>query len=106
MAWLWLVLAGVFEVFFATFLKLSEGFTKPLYTVLFVIVASLSFYFLTKAMQDIPVSTAYAVWTGIGAAGVTILGIVMFSEPVSLSRLFFLSTLVLSIVGLKLVSST
>ena len=106
MAWVWLVSAGVFEVLFATFLKLSEGFTKPLYTVLFVIVAGLSFYFLTRAMQEIPISTAYAVWTGIGVAGVTILGIVMFSEPVSLARLFFLSTLVLSIVGLKLVSTT
>jgi quaternary ammonium compound-resistance protein SugE len=93
-------------VLFATFLKLSDGFSKPMYSVFFVIAAALSFYFLTRAMQDIPISTAYAVWTGIGAVGVTILGIVLFSEPIGFARLFFISTLIFSIVGLKLVSTS
>lgn len=105
MAWTFLALAGVFEVLFATFLKLSEGFSKPLYTILFIIVAALSFYFLTKAMDEIPVGIAYAVWTGVGIAGVSILGVVIFSEPVSVEKLFFISTLLFSIVGLKLVSN-
>ena len=104
MAWIWLLSAGIFEIFFATTLKLSEGFTKPVYTVLFIITAALSFYCLTKAMQSIPIGTAYAVWTGIGAAGVVVFGMLLFSEPVNLLRLFFLTTLVGSIVGLKLVS--
>lgn len=105
MAWVWLISAGVLEVFFATFLKMSEGFTKPAYTIAFVVAAALSFYCLTKAMQVIPIGTAYAVWTGIGAAGVVIFGIIFFSEPVSTARLFFITTLVGSIIGLKLVSS-
>jgi len=105
MAWFWLVLAGLFEVLFATFLKFSDGFTKLGFTIAFIVSAAFSFYFLTKAMQVIPVGTAYAVWTGIGAVGVTIFGIIFFAEALSFARLFFISTLVLSIVGLKIVSS-
>lgn len=104
MAWVWLISAGFSEVLFATFLKLSEGFSKPVYSIAFVIAAAFSFLCLTRAMQSIPIGTAYAVWTGIGAAGVVILGVVLFSEPLSAGRLFFLSTLVASIIGLKLVS--
>lgn len=85
-------------------LKLSDGFSKPLYTILFAIAALLSFYTLTKAMQSIPVGTAYAIWTGIGSFGVALLGIVLFSEPLTGMRIFFISTLIASIVGLKLVS--
>jgi len=65
----------------------------------------LSFYFLTKAMETIPIGTAYAVWTGIGAAGVAIFGIIFFSDPITFWRLFFISTLVISVIGLKLVST-
>lgn len=104
MAWIWLISAGFNEVLFATFLKLSDGFTKPIYSVAFVVTAALSFFCLTKAMQTIPIGTAYAVWTGIGAAGVVILGIILFAEPLTAGRLFFISTLVASIIGLKLVS--
>ncbi|MBW9258364.1 MAG: multidrug efflux SMR transporter [Candidatus Thiodiazotropha sp. (ex. Lucinisca nassula)] len=102
MAWLWLMSAGFFEVFFAIFLKLSDGFTKPLYTLLFVLAAGLSFYCLTKAMQIIPIGTAYAVWTGIGTAGVALLGVLLFAEPVTGLRLLFMATLIISIIGLKL----
>lgn len=105
MAWTWLIAAGILEIFFATFLKLSEGFSKPYYTLGFIIAASLSFYCLTKAMQVIPIGTAYAIWTGIGASGVVILGMVFFNEPLGVLRLFFLATLIISIIGLKLVSA-
>ena len=105
MAWAWLISAGLLEIVFATLLKLSEGFTKPVYTLAFFIVAALSLFCLTKAMQSIPIGTAYAIWTGIGAAGVVILGIIFFSEPVTTARIFFISTLIASIIGLKLVSS-
>ncbi|MDD2449736.1 MAG: multidrug efflux SMR transporter [Sulfurimonas sp.] len=105
MAWVWLVTAGLFEILFASFLKLSDGFTKLGFTIAFVVSAAFSFYFLTKAMQEIPVGTAYAVWTGIGAAGVAIFGIIFFAEALSFARLFFISTLILSIIGLKVVSS-
>ncbi|EQB39907.1 hypothetical protein M947_04820 [Sulfurimonas hongkongensis] len=105
MAWFWLVLAGLFEILFATFLKLSDGFTKFGFTLAFIVAAAFSFYFLTKAMQVIPVGTAYAVWTGIGAAGVAIFGIIFFAETLSFARVFFISTLILSIIGLKAVSS-
>ena len=104
MAWIWLISAGFNEVLFATFLKLSDGFSKPIYSVAFVVTAALSFFCLTKAMQTIPIGTAYAVWTGIGAAGVVILGGILFAEPITAGRLFFIATLVASIIGLKLVS--
>ena len=104
MAWAWLISAGVLEIFFATLLKMSEGFTKPLPSIGFVISAALSIYCLTKAMQEIPIGTAYAVWTGIGAAGVAILGIALFHESAAALRLFFIATLVASIIGLKFVT--
>ncbi len=104
MAWIWLIAAGVLEVGFATCLKLADGFTRPLWTVLFVIFAAASFYGLTRAMQDIPIGTAYAVWTGIGAAGTVALGIAFFNEPATAARLGFLTLLIVSIVGLKIVS--
>ncbi len=104
-AWTYLILAGIFEVGFASTLKLTEGFSKLVPTVIFLVFASLSFYFLTKAAQTLPIGTAYAVWTGIGAVGTIIVGIVFYSEPMGALRLFFLFTLVASLVGLKLVSS-
>lgn len=106
MAWVWLFIAGIFEMVFAICLKLSEGFTRPLYTTIFAITAFLSFYFLTKAVQGIPIGTAYAVWTGIGATGIAIFGIFLFNEPVTFWRLFFLTMLVGAIAGLKFVSSS
>lgn len=105
MAWIWLVCAGLMEVGFATFLKLSEGFSKWPYTLAFIVTAAVSFYCLTRAMQIIPIGTAYAVWTGIGAAGVVIFGMIFFGEPAGTLRLFFITTLVASIIGLKLVSA-
>ncbi|KZL15596.1 DMT family transporter [Pseudovibrio ascidiaceicola] len=105
MAWIWLIIAGLFEMTFAVCLKLSDGFTKPFYTIAFIITALLSLYFLTKAMVSIPLGTAYAVWTGIGASGIAILGIFLFGEPATFLRLFFITMLIAAIVGLKFVSN-
>ena len=103
--WAFLILAGIFEIGFASTLKLTENFTKVIPTAIFLVFASLSFYFLTKAAQTLPIGTAYAVWTGIGAAGTIAVGIFFYNEPAGILRLFFLFTLVASIVGLKLVAN-
>lgn len=104
-AWVYLILAGVLEIGFASMLKLTENFTKLVPTLIFLVFAIGSFYSLTKAVNVIPIGTAYAVWTGIGAVGTIIIGILFYKEPASAIRLFFLFTLVSSIVGLKLVSN-
>jgi len=105
MSWLYLIIAGVFEVGFASTLKLTEGFTKLWPTVIFFICIISSFYFLEKSLIDIPIGTAYAIWTGIGIVGTITIGIIFFNEPLTFWRIFFLSTLIFSIVGLKFVSS-
>jgi quaternary ammonium compound-resistance protein SugE len=104
MAWAMLVLAGLMEIGFTTALRFSEGFTRLLPTLLFALFAGLSFYLLERAAREIPLGTAYAVWTGIGAAGTVLAGAVLFGEPLSLIRFFFLAMLVGSIIGLRLVS--
>jgi quaternary ammonium compound-resistance protein SugE len=105
MAWLYLVIAGLFEVGFTTSLKLSENFSNRFWSVMFVVSISLSFFFLNKATQTIPMGTGYAVWTGIGAAGTVLVGIFLFKEPSDFARLFFLFLLIGSILGLKFVSN-
>ena len=85
-------------------MKLTENFTKVIPTAIFLVFASLSFYFLTKAAQTLPIGTAYAVWTGIGAVGTVLIGIFVFKEPANFWRIFFIFTLISSIVGLKFVS--
>ena len=104
-AWIYLILAGVLEVGFASMIKLTENFTKVIPTIIFVCFAVGSFYSLTKAVETIPIGTAYAIWTGIGAFGTATIGILFYNEPSSILRLVFLFTLVASIVGLKLVSN-
>jgi quaternary ammonium compound-resistance protein SugE len=101
MAWAYLVLAGFFEVGFTSCLKLSEGFTRVLPSLGFLVFSIASFWFLNKAVATVPLGTAYAVWTGIGACGTAIVGMVFFRDPVSAGRLFFLVMIVVSIVGLK-----
>ena len=106
MSWAYLVLAGIFEIGFTTSLKLSDNFSKVWPSVSFLVLSILSFYFLTRATQTIPLGTSYAVWTGIGALGTAVVvGIVFFMEPVTASRIFFLLMLISSIIGLKLVSN-
>ena len=105
MAWIYLVLAGLFEVAFTTSLKLSENFSNRWWATAFFVSISLSFYFLNKATQTIPMGTGYAVWTGIGAVGTVIVGILLFKEPSDFWRMFFIVLLIGSILGLKFVSS-
>ena len=104
MPWLWLVVAGVFEVGFTTCMKLSNGFTRLGPSVAFLFFAIGSFVLLARAVTIIPLGTAYAVWTGIGAFGTAVIGIVFFRDPATAGRIFFLALLIGSIIGLKLVS--
>jgi quaternary ammonium compound-resistance protein SugE len=107
MNWVILIIAGFFEVGFATCLakaKETTGTTATLWMVGFFITLSISMYLLYKATQTLPIGTSYAVWTGIGAVGTVVVGILFFKEPADFWRLFFLSTLIGSIIGLKFVS--
>ena len=106
MAWIYLVLAGLFEVAFTTSLKLSENFSNRLWAAAFFVSITLSFFFLNKAVQTIPMGTGYAVWTGIGAVGTAIVGIAFFKESSDFWRMFFIVLLIGSILGLKLVSTS
>ena len=104
MAWAYLLLAGLFEIGFAIGLKYIEGFTRLWPSVATVVAASISLWLLTQALRTIPVGTAYAVWTGIGAVGVATLGVVLFSESASPARLGCIALIVAGVVGLKLFS--
>ena len=104
MPWLYLILAGIFECAFTTCLKLSDGLTRIGWSIAFVALSIVSFAFLTLAAQKISLGTAYAVWTGIGAVGTAAVGIIWFKDPATFWRLFFLATLIGSIIGLKVVS--
>ena len=105
MAWVFLVVAGFLEVFWSSFLKLSEGFTKLGYSIVTVAGMLASFYFLSQAMKTLPLGTAYAIWTGIGAVGSVLVGILVFKEPVTAARMFFTVLLLTGIIGIKLTSA-
>ena len=104
MAWTYLAIAGVFEIGWAIGLKYTEGFSKPLPLLLTAVAMGLSIWLLALAMKTIPVGTAYAVWTGIGAVGVAILGMVLFGESRELLRIACLFLIIAGILGLKLIS--
>ncbi|HYD15759.1 MAG TPA: multidrug efflux SMR transporter [Hyphomicrobium sp.] len=104
MGWVYLMLAGVIEVCFTTAIRFTDGFTKLWPTLLVLSLAAISFYFVAKATATIPLGTAYAFWGGLGAVGTVIVGILYFSEPVTFWRMFFLSMLIISLAGLKLVT--
>jgi quaternary ammonium compound-resistance protein SugE len=104
MYWFILILAGVCECGFTTCLKLSEGLTKFWWAVGFLVLSVISFALLTVAAQKISLGTAYAVWTGIGAFGTALIGIVFFKDPATFWRVFFLCGIVACIIGLKLTS--
>ena len=104
MPWIFLLLASICEIAFAGCLKLTENFTNLKWSLAFIFFYVLSIVLLNKAVQSIPIGTAYAVWTGIGAVGTVIVGIIFFKEPADFWRLFFISTLICSIIGLKFVS--
>jgi quaternary ammonium compound-resistance protein SugE len=104
MAWLYLIAAGLFECGFTTCLKLSDGLSKPVWSIAFVLLSIVSFGLLTVAAQKIPLGTAYAVWTGIGAVGTALIGIIWFDDPRTFWRLFFLTGIIGCLIGLKLAS--
>ncbi|AEH39179.1 DMT family transporter [Halopiger xanaduensis] len=104
MSWLILFIAGLFEIAWAIGLAYSDGLSKPLPTAGTAIALVISMVLLAKAVQDLPIGTAYAVWTGIGAVGTATLGIFLFDEPATSARIFFISVIVVGIVGLNLVS--
>ncbi|MCP4138386.1 MAG: quaternary ammonium compound efflux SMR transporter SugE [bacterium] len=105
MAWIYLAIAGLFECGWAIGLKYTEGFTKLVPSILTISAMGMSFWLLALAMKTIPVGTAYAVWTGIGAVGVAVLGMVLFGESRDTMRIICLLLIVAGIVGLKLASS-
>ena len=104
MAWIILVIAGLLEVGWAIGLKYTEGFTKPLPSVLTAACMVASIWLLGVAMKSLPVGTAYGVWVGVGAVGTVILGIVLFDEPAHATRLISVGLIVAGITGLKLSS--
>lgn len=104
MAWVVLIIAGLFEICWAVGLKFSEGFTKLYPSVFTLITLAISMYLLARASHVLPIGTAYGVWVGVGALGTAVLGIVLFQESVSPMRLLFLVMLLVSIIGLKLTS--
>ncbi|MDM1555319.1 multidrug efflux SMR transporter [Chryseobacterium indologenes] len=109
MNWILLVIAGLFEVAFASCLgkaKETSGTEMYLWYTGFLITMTISMLLLIKATQTLPIGTAYAVWTGIGAVGTALMGIIFFKDPVSFWRVFFIVTLIGSVVGLKAVSSS
>ncbi len=108
MNWILLIIGGLFEVGFATCLgkaKESTGAAATLWLLGFLACLTISMVLLYKATQTLPIGTAYAVWTGIGAVGTVLVGIFIFKEPADFWRLFFITTLISSIIGLKFVSS-
>ncbi|HRH38439.1 MAG TPA: multidrug efflux SMR transporter [Flavobacteriales bacterium] len=107
MPWLLLVIAGLFETGFATCLgkaREESGQSSALWMCGFFACLAISMFLLYRASQSLPIGTAYAVWTGIGAVGTVIVGIVLFKEPIDFWRVVFLFTLIASIVGLKVVT--
>ena len=106
MAWLAVVTAGVLEVGFATMLKLSNNFTKTWPSIGFLVFASGSFSLLAWSLKVLPIGTAYAVWTGIGAAGTAVLGMVFFKDPVSVARITAIAFIITGVVLLNFSSSS
>lgn len=106
MAWIYLVIAGLFEIAWAIGLKYTEGFTRLWPSAGTVAAMIVSFLFLAESLKSIPVGTGYAVWTGIGAAGTAVMGIILFNESRDLVRILCILTIVAAIAGLKLSSPT
>lgn len=104
MAWVWLFLAGVMETVWAVALKYTDGFRRPVPTAITVAAIVASMVLLATAVRELPIGTAYAIWTGIGATGAALLGVVLLGETLTPPRAVFLGLLVVSIVGLRLTS--
>ncbi|MCX6839801.1 MAG: quaternary ammonium compound efflux SMR transporter SugE [Verrucomicrobia bacterium] len=106
MPWLHLIIAGLLEVAWAVALKQTEGWTRLWPSVITALLMIASFFFLSLALRSLPIGTAYAIWTGIGAVGTALIGIFVFGEPRTAARLVCIVFIVAGIVGLKLASSS
>lgn len=104
MAWVHLIIAGLFEVIWAISLKYTVGFTRLLPSITTIIGMIISFYFLSLATRTLPIGTAYAVWTGIGAMGAVVIGMIFLNEPITGLRVFFLALVLAGLIGLKVTS--
>jgi len=106
MSWIWIFIASLFEISWAIGLKYSQGFTQLKATIFTVTTMILSYVFLSLGVKNLPIGTAYVVWTGIGAVGTAIYGIIYFNEPKDLIRVFFIFLIVVGIIGLRLTYKT
>lgn len=104
MAWVYLIFAGLFEIVWATSMKLSDGFSKPLYTILTLATMVVSFWLLSVAMKTLPLGTAYTIWTGIGAIGAFVLGIVWMGDAISAARILAAVLIVSGLILMKISS--
>ncbi|MBA3889466.1 MAG: multidrug efflux SMR transporter [Gemmatimonadaceae bacterium] len=104
MAWIYLGIAGLLEIVFAYGLKTAEGFTRLWPSVLTVLAAAASLYMLSLSMRTIPIGTGYAVWTGIGAAGTALVGIIVLGEPRTAPRVASLALILIGVIGLRVFS--
>ena len=104
MHWMYLLVAGLFEISWAVGLKFTHGFTHIIPSILTVIGMIASFYFLALALKHLPLGTAYAIWTGIGTIGTVVFGIILFKEPVTAMRLVCIALIISGITGLKLLT--
>lgn len=104
MAWVWLIIGGLFEVGFTTALRFVDGFRNLPWTLAFLVSVAISMALLELAARTIPMGTAYAVWGGIGAVGTVVVGIIFFDEPTTLIRILLIFIIVAAIAGLKLAS--
>ena len=105
MSWIYLLIAGITEIIWAVGLKFADGFTNFVPSLVTILFIAISFLLFATAMKTIPIGTAYAVFTGIGAAGTAVVGIVLFNENASLEKMFFLLLLLVGIIGLKVLDS-
>jgi quaternary ammonium compound-resistance protein SugE len=105
MPWVVLVVAGLLEVCWAIGIKYTDGFRRPVPSILVIAAIAASMFLLSWSARTLPIGTAYAVWVGIGALGAAVLGIILFGEPVTLARVGFLAMLVIAIIGLKATSN-
>ena len=105
MQWIYLLIAGLFEIQWAICLKYSQGFTQLMPTILTLVGMITGFYFLSLALKKLPLGTVYAIWTGIGTIGTVIFGIILFKEPINITRIFCIFLIISGIIGLKITHS-
>ncbi|MBM7702405.1 DMT family transporter [Metabacillus iocasae] len=105
MGWIYLIIGGITEIVWAIGLKYSHGFTETVPSIVTIVFITISFYLFAKSLSMIPIGTAYAAFTGIGAAGTAIIGMIFLNEGTSIGKIFFLTLMIFGIIGLKLVSN-